>query len=388
MLLSACAPVIQPAIVSESGAETTQFVLPTQESVISERQNQELEQGFSTNFSRSTVSLNEFVVGNIPKDGVPSIDQPQFEGIETADAWLEDVEPIMVVEHNGSVKGYPIQILIWHGIVNDEVGGKPLSITYCPLCTTSVVFERKVGETVFEFGVTGRSRYSNMVMYDRQTETWWQQATGEALVGKLTGEHLTIYPSFVISWGNFKSLYPEGLVLSRGKDSASQYGENPFPGYDRRLEQPPLYNGPQVSDLLPPMERILLAISPEETVAYAYSLLRDEKVLMDRIGENPVVVFWMPGTSSALDARRISEGRDVGSATAFLAKVNETYLDFEYRNGDFIDTQTGSVWNQVGQAIAGPLKGAELQPLTTITHFWFSTAGFYPDVRVFIPAEE
>jgi hypothetical protein len=139
---------------------------------------------FSTDFSKHTVNYDEILSGGPPKDGIPAIDLPRFVSAEEADAWLKPVEPVILVEVGEDARAYPIQILMWHEIANDTVGGLPLTITFCPLCNTAIVFERRVDGQVLDFGTTGRLRYSNLIMYDRQTETWWQQASGEAIAGE------------------------------------------------------------------------------------------------------------------------------------------------------------------------------------------------------------
>ena len=125
----------------------------------------------------------EILSGGLPKDGIPAIDEPQFVSVDEADAWLQPQEPVILVEVEGDACAYPIQILMWHEIVNDTIGRVPVVVTYCPLCNTGIAFERTFDGQVLDFGTTGRLRYSNLVMYDRQTQTWWQQASGEASRG-------------------------------------------------------------------------------------------------------------------------------------------------------------------------------------------------------------
>jgi hypothetical protein len=157
-------------------------------------------EAWKTDFSRHSVPLHEIVSGGPPKDGIPAIDRPRFVGARAAGRWLDDSEPVMVVEHEGTAKAYPLSILIWHEIVNDRIAGLPVSVTFCPLCNTALVFDRRLDGRVLDFGTTGRLRHSDLVMYDRQTETWWQQATGEGIVGELVGKKLTWIPSNTLSW--------------------------------------------------------------------------------------------------------------------------------------------------------------------------------------------
>ena len=192
---------------------------------------------WSTDFSKHTVPLEEFTSGGPPKDGIRSIDRPSFVTVREADDWLKDREPVAVVRVNGVTKAYPLSILIWHEIVNDEIGGEPVTVTYCPLCNTTIAFDRNFDGQVLEFGTTGRLRHSDLVMYDRQSETWWQQATGEGLVGQYAGDRLTLIPATVMNWRSVKEQLEDALVLSRDTgfpaDLRKRYGNNPYQGYDR-----------------------------------------------------------------------------------------------------------------------------------------------------------
>ena len=139
------------------------------------------ESEFETDFSKHTVPYSEILSGGPPKDGIPAIDSPKHVSVSEADEWLEPVEPVVLVRVGDVARAYPIQILMWHEIVNDSLGGKPLMVSFCPLCNTAIAFEREFDGQIFDFGTTGRLRYSNLIMYDRQTETWWQQATGKEI---------------------------------------------------------------------------------------------------------------------------------------------------------------------------------------------------------------
>ena len=185
--------------------------------------------GWKTDFTKRTIDLTEIISGGPPKDGIPSLDAPRFEPIATAADWLTDTDPVIVYEHGGQARAYPLAVLIWHEIVNDEIAGRPVTVTFCPLCNASVVFDRRVGDMVLDFGTTGSLRHSDLVMYDRQTETWWQQFTGAALIGELASTQLTFLPSQVLGFGRFRELFPEGEVLQRPLDQFSRnYGMNPY----------------------------------------------------------------------------------------------------------------------------------------------------------------
>jgi len=338
---------------------------------------------FTTDFSKYSVSFDDILSGGPPKDGIPPIDAPLFVSVTDADEWLTPVEPVIFVQAGDDARAYPLQIMTWHEIVNDTVGDKPLTVTFCPLCNTAIAFERTVGERVLDFGTTGRLRYSNLIMYDRQTETWWQQATGEAIVGELTGAQLKFYPATIIAWGDFMAQHPDGKVLSRETGFSRNYGVNPYVGYDDVNNPPFLYRGPETPGQLPPVARVLAIELGGEAVAYPYDVLQQLHVLNDRVVGRNVVVFWQPGTASALDSVTLADGRDVGAATAFISAANGERLTLRYIEGKFVDDETQSEWNAFGRAINGELAGTQLEPVVAVNHFWFSWAAFKPETRVF-----
>ncbi len=338
-----------------------------------------------TDFTRHSVSYNDILAGGPPRDGIPPIDQPEFISIAEADEWLKPMEPVIQMAVNQDVRAYPIQILTWHEIVNDTVGGLPVVVTFCPLCNTAIAFERIVGDQELTFGTTGRLRFSNLIMYDRQTETWWQQATGEGIVGELTGSQLTFVPAAMVSWEEFKQANPQGLVLSRETGFTRSYGRNPYVGYDDVNNPPFLYRGPQTPGELPPVARILALELDGESVAYPYDLLSEISVINDQVGEQEVAIFWAPGTASALDVYVIAEGQDVGSAVAFDRNLDGQVLSFRSDGERILDNETGSTWNILGRAVDGPLSGEQLTEVVSVNHFWFSWAAFKPETRIYQP---
>ncbi len=253
---------------------------------------------FKTDFSRHSVPYTEILRGGPPKDGIPAIDEPKFVSPEEAAEWIAPEEPVVRVQVSDDLRAYPLQILTWHEIVHDTVGGTPLVVTFCPLCNTAIAFERTVGGEVLDFGATGRLRFSNLLLYGARV-----------------------------------------LNIDQG----------------------------------------------DESVAYPYGVLEEQRVVHDTLDDEPVVVWWSPGTRSALDAREIAEGRDVGAAIAFSRRVGEQTLHFEHRDETFVDRETGSRWRHEGLAVAGPLRGTRLEPVVSIDHFWFSWAAFRPETRVFHP---
>jgi hypothetical protein len=357
----------------------------------SDQQAQQSQQDeWRTDFSRHTVPLEEIVSGGPPKDGIPAIDRPNFETVRRADRWLQDREPVIVVEHGTTARAYPIQILIWHEIVNDRIGDLPIAVTYCPLCNTAIVFDRRHRDRVLDFGITGRLRHSDLVMYDRQTESWWQQATGEAIVGAFAGDTLRWLHAQMVSWAEFKAAHASGQVLSRETGVSRPYGTNPYAGYDapRGSPLPGFFSGKN-DNRLPPMERVVAVRLGSETVAYPFSRLREVRVVNDAVGGRSVVVLWSPGMASALDDPTVASGRDVGASGVFDRRLCASgseqcrTLTFETSAGGlFRDKETGSSWNLLGRAVAGPFRGSRLNALPSGDYFWFAWAVFRPETRV------
>ncbi|MFQ5930994.1 MAG: DUF3179 domain-containing protein [Nitrospiraceae bacterium] len=338
---------------------------------------------FSTDFSKHTVPYSEILSGGPPKDGIPAIDNPKLVSVAEADQWLEPLEPVILVELGEVARAYPIQILMYHEIVNDALQDVPLLVTFCPLCNTAIAFERTVDGQVLDFGTTGRLRFSNLIMYDRQTESWWQQASGDAIAGDFTGTQLTFLPASIIGWSTFKEVYPEGDVLSRDTGHSRPYGRNPYSGYDNINNSPFLYRGPATPGVLPPVARVLTIDRDGEAVAYPYDVLEEVRVINDEVGGSPVVVIWSPGTASALDAGTVSGGRDVGTANSFARELGGQSLTFSYDGAHIVDNETGSTWDVFGRAIDGELGGKSLTPVVSVNHFWFSWAAFKPETRVY-----
>ncbi|MEX0307533.1 MAG: DUF3179 domain-containing protein [Ruegeria sp.] len=245
----------------------------------------------------------EIQSGGPPKDGIPALNNPKFARV-SRNSGIAPSEPVITVELSRQTpRAYPIRYLIWHEIVNDRIGSVPVAVTYCPLCNSGIVFDRRTPRGVLTFGVTGKLRNSDMVMYDRETESWWQQATGEAIVGQLTGRQLKALPAWMESWAEFKARNPKGLVMAEPTFNRD-YGRNPYRGYDTS-RRPFLYSGELPPHGIPPLERVVRVGDR----AWPLTRLRRQNV----VREQGVIIQWVPGQASALDTGRISNGRDIGS---------------------------------------------------------------------------
>jgi hypothetical protein len=337
--------------------------------------------GWSTDFSRRTVAWEEIISGGPPKDGIPAIDAPTFESVEAAATWLSERDPVILFAEGADVRAYPLAILIWHEIVNDTVGGRPVAVTFCPLCNASIVFDRTLGDMVLDFGTTGKLRNSDLIMYDRQTESWWQQFTGQGIVGQFAGKQLAFLPSQVISFADFAAEFPDAPVLARPGFSRS-YGTNPYTNYDSST-RPFLFYG-KLDNRLPATERIVGVVVAGAVKAYPFTAVTAAGAIHDELAGVPLVVLHKPGTASALDSRAISEGRDIGSVAVFDRRVDGRTLTFVANgNGTYTDQETGSTWNILGEAITGELKGKRLTQQLAFDHFWFAWAAFHPQTLLY-----
>ena len=336
-----------------------------------------------TDFSKHSVDYTEILLGQV-RDGIPSIDNPKFAPVSDDPDWLAEREPVIALQIGDDARAYPLQIMTWHEIVNDIVGGDPVIVTFCPLCNSAIVFERRMGDTINSFGVSGLLRYSDLIMYDRATDSWWQQILGEAIVGELTGTRLPKVPASIISWADFRQNYPDGQVLTRDTGFTREYGRNPYTGYDDIDSSPFLFVGPE-DGRLRPVERVAAVELGGESVAYPFLRLEETPVVNDDIGGTPVVVFFSPGTTSALDGSDIAASRDVGATGVYDRRLGDQTLTFRLDSGAFIDEETGSTWNVLGRAVDGPLTGETLTPIVHGNHFWFAWAAFQPETRVWTP---
>lgn len=337
--------------------------------------------GWRTDVSKRSIHLGELIAGGPPKDGIPAIDSPRFESLSDAARWLERQEPVVIVEHGKSARAYPLQILIWHELVNDQIGGLPVLVSYCPLCNSALVFERRIQGDVYTFGVSGLLRGSDMVMYDRQTESLWQQITGEALVGSMTGVRLTVVPSQTAPFETFAKQFPDGEVLSRTTGYQRPYGRSPYPGYE--ASQRLMFPGQVPKQARrKPLDRLLVVKCGAKAKAYPLSILARAGVVQGECPEKRFVIFFQQGMRSALDAEWIAQSRQTGAAAVFEPAVNGRLLSFRQDSGKIVDSETGSAWNLMGVSVAGPLAGNRLEPVEHGVYFAFAWLTFYPGTEI------
>ncbi|TMK97529.1 MAG: DUF3179 domain-containing protein [Actinobacteria bacterium] len=277
--------------------------------------------------------------------------------------------------------GLEISAALWHEIANDVLGGRPVAVTYCPLCNSGEAFDRRLAGRTLRLGTTGLLRRSDLVMWDSASKSWWQQFNGLALVGRYAGKRLRMLPAEMLSWSDFKRRYPRGDVLAQATGYERPYGRTPYPGYDTG-SRPFGFNGGRIDRRLPPMERVLAVRAAGGALAAPYSLLRHQPVVETYVGRVPALILYEQGVLSPLDASSIDESRDVGTAVAYDRRLGRRTLSFEDVAGRVLDRQTHSAWDTSGLSVSGPLRGHELRPLLQNSQFWFALAAFDPSIRI------
>lgn len=339
-----------------------------------------------TDKENRNVDLNEFRI-LLPRDGIPPIDNPKFWSKEKGQKVFFKHEPVIAIEINGIAKAYPLSILMFHEIVNDEINNVPISVTFCPLCNSAIVFDRRLNFNnkayLLDFGVSGMLRKSDMVMWDRQTETWWQQFTGTGLVGYLAGAQLEFIPSQVISVEDFYINYPNGQILSTENGKGISYGQNPYINYDAISNSKPRLFFGEVDSRLPAMERIINIRFGEIERIYPYSEIVKRQVINEHPYGSPIVIFFQQGKVSVLDQQEISESKDIGAVTVFDPTVDGRILEFFKTDEGFSDRETKSIWTITGKAVKGELKGKQLKKIHHGNHFAFAWLAFQPDSEIY-----
>lgn len=314
------------------------------------------------------VPLDQIVNGGPTPDGIPSIDNPKFLSVGEASKFLKDSDLVVGLTINGQTKAYPLLILVWHEIVNDKVGGVSVSVTYCPLCFTTQVFNRTIsGHIVVEFGTSGKLYNNNLVMYDRLSGSLWSQALGEGIVGTHAGESLKRIPFDLAYWKDWKQLYPNSMVLSTDTGFTRPYGVDPYGDYytsDQLFF--PISN---VDKRLGLKEMVVGLDNEGQYKAYILHQIESSKIIKDKVGNKSIVLF-------SLYPRM---------ARAYSPVINSQTLDFQYdvSSNKISDKQSGSQWNFDGMAVNGQLKGKQLTRLPFDEGFWFSWAAFHPQTRIY-----
>ncbi len=317
-----------------------------------------------TNGLKHIVPLDKIKSGGPPKDGIPSIDNPKFVPVSESQ-FVPDTTFVIGLDINGEKRAYPLFIMVWHEIVNDSIGGVPVAVTYCPLCFTNQVFERVIDGKEVEFGTSGKLYNSNLVMYDRLTDSYWSQALGVAITGELTGYELKRIPFDVISWADWKTLHPDTLVLTTETGHIRSYGVDPYGDYytDPRI----LFPVEHEDDRMHPKELILGFHESDVYKAYKQDDVESAIVINDIFNNKPMMLVSLFS----------------GDSRAFDRTVDGKVLTFDFVDDVIIDLESKSKWNYDGVAISGSMEGKQLVRLPFNPGFWFEWVAFHPDTEVY-----
>mgnify|MGYP005992479223 FL=1 len=272
----------------------------------------------NTDFETTSLqSWVEVLSGGPQRDGIPALDAPTFQSV-AQETRLTRREPVITLEIAGETpRAYPIRYLRWHELVNDTVGNLPVAVTFCPLCNSGITFDRRTPAGTLTFGVSGKLRNSDMIMFDRETESWWQQAIGEGIVGDMTGTTLQTLPSWMESWEVFTSRNPDGWVMAQ-PDFNRNYGANPYVQYDS-LFRPFLFSGDLPPHDVPALARVVRVGDR----AWPLTRLSGDNVLT----EAGITLSMTQGQASPLDDARISKGKEVGNVRVRDGQGNDLAHD-------------------------------------------------------------
>jgi hypothetical protein len=364
------------ATTSTQGAAPAVTVLPQGTSALQDKH--------ASDFPPPLVDPGDIFSGGPPPDGIPPIEDPEFLDVADNVDLLPQAEAVVALEIDGDARAYPVRAMVWHEIVNDTVGGVPVSVTYCPLCNSAATYERTIQGNVTSFGTSGQLYASALVMYDRATETLWTHFNGEAVVGLLTGTQLVEHPSPLLSWGEFVAAYPTGKVLDwEAAGFHRDYGRNPYSGYDTPDGRPFLFRG-SLDDRAMAMQRVVGIDHGDATVAYAVQAVSGggAKATNVALGSTNAVILWKSGQASALETHDQATGRDVGSFGVFDALLDGQQLTFSAVGELLVDDQTGSVWSVTGFSVEGELSGSQLDQIPHLDTFWFAWSTYQPDTSL------
>lgn len=274
-----------------------------------------------TDFSKYSVPLFDFMPAGPRKDEVPSINNPKLRDLTAADR--TSLVPVISLSIKGEARAYPVSILLWHEIVNDEVGGVPVAVTFSPLTNSSRVFRREVGGKVTTFGTSGLHRHTGQVFYDRLTQSWWQQIQGEAVFGASTGAKLEALPARVEGLGHFAARHPQGKVLVPNIGGYRPYGRTPYPRYDSAAVAY-RYKG-TYKGAVPPMTRVIV-VGDE---AWSLDLIRTRGPLEVSRETEDLRMRYEAGQNSPFDKAVIAKSRDIGSVVV-QRRVGDAWQDIAY----------------------------------------------------------
>ncbi|KKW30461.1 MAG: hypothetical protein UY72_C0012G0006 [Candidatus Uhrbacteria bacterium GW2011_GWD2_52_7] len=302
----------------------------------------------------------------VEKDGIPAINDPKYISVLAADNVIADDLYGIDVEVNGEHRYYPYQIMNWHEVVNDTFGDQELAVTYCTLCGTPIVYDRNVDGQTVEFGVSGKVYNNNTLLYDTSSDALWLQATGQSVVGTTVGKTLTVYPSIVMRWSDWKSLYPNGEVLSTETGFTRDYTRHPYGKYE--TSNAIYFPINHTTSAFANKWVVSMVKGGSETAAFAREVLTGVGMQEATVGDVPMIGVY----DFDLDIVRVFDRRVDGDTLTFT---------FDYTQKELRDSATDSLWDATGRAVSGKMKGTQLAEVTSTTSYWVCAHTMAPAIR-------
>ncbi|MEM0993462.1 MAG: DUF3179 domain-containing protein [Bacteroidota bacterium] len=316
------------------------------------------------------IPQNEIRDGGPGKDGIPSIDNPDFITVSEVD-FLQDDDLVIAVKYGEEIRGYAHVILDWHEIVNDQKDDLALSINYCPLTGTAIGWNRMIAGRMTEFGVSGLLYNTNLIPYDRATDSNWSQMRLECVEGELQGTKAELHPVVETTWKTIKERYPETRILSLNTGFNRSYGRYPYGDY--KTSSSLLFPVSNTDNTIFAKERVLGVIVEDATTVYQYFHFSDAKtVLQDQVGDQEIVIFGSQTANYLVAYQAQTEGGDSLSFESVVDSDEAVAIDNE-----------GNEWNLFGEAISGERKGQRLKTTRSYIGYFFSWAAFYPELEIF-----
>jgi len=315
------------------------------------------------------IPQNEVRDGGPGKDGIPALQSPERVSVDDpTNNYLKDEDLVLGYYYGGEVVAYPHDILDWHEIINDKVGGQAIAVTYCPLTGTGIGWGRMIEEDVTTFGVSGLLYNSNLIPYDRKTGSNWSQIRMECVNGSLIGVDPVILPLIEMPWKTWKKLLPGSMVISTETGHNRSYGSYPYSGY--KTSNTLIFPANPADDRLHPKERVLSVVQGNSARVYRFESFSEELT---------VIQDFFKGTNLLIAGIRDEY------MVAFNAKTKDgQVLEFSagMDAGTLVDKE-GNEWNLFGTAVSGPRKGEQLNPIKSFMAYWFSIGAFYPQAEIF-----
>lgn len=316
------------------------------------------------------IPVNEILDGGPGKDGIPSIDNPQF--VNVADAtFLEDDDLVVGIIKDDVIRAYPHIILDWHEVVNDEIANAFLTINYCPLTGTAFAWESITNNTKSSFGVSGLLYNANLILYDRNTDSNWSQLELKCVNGELINDEPSLYNVVETDWNTWKSLYPNTEVMSTSTGFSRSYGTSPYSDYSTNNERF-IFTPSIINSALPNKDRIYAIINNDKSKVYQFSDFNNGHTIKDSfLGKDYLLV----GNENIINAFELPE---TYSNVTFEYEIDST-------NGTFFKDSLGNTWSIFGEALSGPQIGDKLLNSKSVVSYWFAIAAFYPNPEIYTP---